>query len=59
MQVQPLVESPGQVGVLTVTFNDGAAQLQFNGMVLAGPVIVIVALAGQSISGMVAVAVVD
>jgi len=51
--------SPGQVGVLTVTINVGAVQLQFNGMVSAGPVIVIVALAGQSISGMVTVAVVD
>lgn len=59
MQVQPLVAFPGQVGVLTVTINDGAAQLHFSGMVSAGPVIVMVALAGHSISGMVAVAVVD
>jgi hypothetical protein len=53
------VESPGQVGVLTVTVNDGGAQLQLNGMLLAGPVIVIVAFTGQSISGMTTVAVVD
>lgn len=59
MQVQPLVESPGQVCVLTVTTSDGAAQLQFRGMLLAPPLTVIVALAGQSISGMVTVVVVD
>ncbi len=59
MQVQPLVESPGQVGVLTVTPNDGAEQLQLKGMALAALLIVIVALAGQSISGMVTVAVAD
>jgi hypothetical protein len=53
------VESPGQVGVLTVILNPGAGQLQFKGMLLAGPVMVIVALAGQSISGIAAVAVVD
>ena len=59
MQVQPLVEFPGQLGVLTVTPNDGAEQLQLRGMVLAPPLTVMVALAGQSMSGMVTVAVVD
>lgn len=59
MQVQPLVASPGQVGVLTVTPNDGAEQLQLNGMELAALLTVMVALAGQSISGMVTDAVAD
>jgi hypothetical protein len=56
VQVQPLVELPGQVGVLTVTTSDGAEQLQLKGMVLAPPLTVMVALAGQDISGMVTVA---
>ena len=59
MQVQPLVEFPGQVGVLTVTPNEGAEQLQLNWMVLAPPLIVMVALAGQSISGMVTLVLAD
>lgn len=59
MQVQPLVEFPGQVGVLTVTVSDGAEQLQLSGILLAPPLTVMVALAGQAISGMVTVAVVD
>ena len=44
---------------MTVIPNVGAAQLQFKGIVLAPPLMVIVALAGQSMSGIVAVAVVD
>ena len=44
---------------MTVTPNDGAEQLQFKGMVLAALLIVMVALAGQSISGMVTVIVAD
>lgn len=45
--------------MLIVTANIGGEQLQLKGMLLAPPLIVMVALAGQSISGMVAVAVVD
>lgn len=37
----------------------GAAQLQFNGILLAPPDTVIVALAGQTISGTATVAVID
>ena len=59
VQVQPFVEFPGQLGVLTVTCNDGAEQLQLKGIVLAALLIVMVALAGQDISGMVTVAVAD
>lgn len=43
--------------MLTVTPNEGAAQRQLKGMVLAELLIVMVALAGQSISGMVTAAV--
>ena len=58
VHVQPLVESPGQLDVLTVTVKVGGEQLQLNGMLLAGPETVIVALAGQSISAIATVAVV-
>lgn len=44
---------------MTVTPNDGAEQLQLKGMVLAALLIVMVALAGQSISGMITVIVAD
>ena len=59
VHVQPFVELPGQVGVLTVACNVGAAQFQLSVMLLAPPETVIVALAGQTISGIKTVAVMD
>ncbi len=44
---------------LTIACIVGAEQLQFSGMLLAPPETVIVALAGQTISGMATAAVVD
>lgn len=59
IHVQPFVESPGQLDVMTVACIVGAAQLQLSGILLAPPATVIVALAGQTISGIRTVAVMD